>query len=713
MNMAVAALEYPLVTYTIFDTIWPKEKRERADVPWSELIGRVRNSPTYIDKKHCPLISMAEYGALMSGGENPILRHAANVTRVYGCELDYDLEKMPIEEAASIFMDANICALLYTSPSHKADRPRWRALLPFSEPYSPEKRQEFVARANRLLGGVASRESFTLSQSFYIGRVTGAEYTVIDVPGSTIDYASHLEPLYWVDKHSDGSSTYNKRTDADLRACFNSDSGGRYEAMLSLSSRWAARGMSRDDIEENLHALLALGNTTHNKDGIDLSTRVSPMARSAVSKFGETRAARLPEPAPLDNYEPAGLEISEPGSVEESVGPESNEIQARVFTWRNPKTIPPRQWLYGKHYMRGMVSATAGVGGAGKSTLLLVEAISMAMGRDLLRDGAEIPVGPITVWVHNGEDPYEELERRIGAIMLHYQVAPEEIGDRLRLTSGRDMPIMVAQGMSGGGKLLVPTAAIGKVVEPIKLHKIQAFIADPFVTLHRVNENDNGLIDGVMTLLRDAANESGCAIEIAHHFRKLNGDEPSVDSMRGASSIVGAARSARIVAGMTKEEATKYGIEDDQRGFYSWLQNGKANMLPPTHKRSWLKMESVCLENEAEPYEADNIGVVTSWIPPEAETALNGTEYGLLRRAITNANPLTELRDNIRSTGWIGTLMAKVLERDATDKVVKMQMQSLIGRLLANGSLIQQDAKDPAHSRVVKVIVWNQAGQAE
>lgn len=388
-------------------------------------------------------------------------------------------------------------------------------------------------------------------------------------------------------------------------------------------------------------------------------------------------------------------------------------IEARVYQWRDPRTIPPRQWLYGKHYMRGMVSVTAGIGGAGKSTLLLVEAMSMALGRDLLNDGAPIPVGPISVWLHNGEDPYEELERRVGAVLLQYKIDPADLGDRLRITSGRDMRIVVAAELDGGGKLLVASEAIKQVIAEIRANNIQAFIADPFVTIHKVNENDNSMIDDVMTLLRDAAHASGCAIEVAHHFRKLNGDEPSVDSIRGASSIIGAARSARILASMTKDDADRYGIEENTRGFYSWLQNGKANMLPPSHKRRWMRMESVSLDNSTEDQDADEIGVVTSWTPPDMETALSGPEFRMIRTAIMQADPLRELRADIRSNGWIGYIVAKVMQLDPKDKSVKTQAQSVIAKLLANGCLVREQMYDPSKGRDAPVMVWTKQGDEQ
>ncbi len=384
----------------------------------------------------------------------------------------------------------------------------------------------------------------------------------------------------------------------------------------------------------------------------------------------------------------------------------SAKIEARAFEWVDAASIRPREWIYGKHYMRGMVSATAGVGGAGKSTLLNVELVSMAIGRDLLNDGKPLPLGPLTVWGHNGEDPYVELQRRLMAVCCHYGVTREDLGGRLRITSGRDMPVMLARELSEGGKLLSPTQHGSLIAAEIAKHGIQVLVLDPFVTIHRVNENDNVMIDGVMTILRDLAHSTNCAIEVAHHFRKLNGDEPSVDSIRGASSIVGAARSARVVAGMSKEDAAKYGIGEDHRGFYSWLQNGKANMLPPTHKRNWMLMTSVSLGNDRDPYEADEIGVVTAWTPPDCENSLNPTEYSMVRRAVRDANPINHLRADIRSTGWIGVLFAKVLERDAADKVVKSQMQSLIGRLIANGSLVKQELRDSAQGRNVAVLTW-------
>ncbi len=64
-------------------------------------------------------------------------------------------------------------------------------------------------------------------------------------------------------------------------------------------------------------------------------------------------------------------------------------ITLTPYVWRAPTTIPMRQWLYGKHYIRKFLSATLAAGGLGKSSLDLVEAIAMAAMLNLL--GVPVP----------------------------------------------------------------------------------------------------------------------------------------------------------------------------------------------------------------------------------------------------------------------------------------------------------------------------------
>ena len=59
-------------------------------------------------------------------------------------------------------------------------------------------------------------------------------------------------------------------------------------------------------------------------------------------------------------------------------------MKLRWFTPVDIRSLPPRRWLYGRHYQRGVVSATVAPGGTGKTSLVMVDAVAMATGRNLL-----------------------------------------------------------------------------------------------------------------------------------------------------------------------------------------------------------------------------------------------------------------------------------------------------------------------------------------
>jgi AAA domain len=91
-----------------------------------------------------------------------------------------------------------------------------------------------------------------------------------------------------------------------------------------------------------------------------------------------------------------------------------------------PAELPQREFLFGRHYQRRTVGGTVAPGGTGKSSLVMVESVSMALGLDLL-DNKRPLERPLRVWYHNGEDPMDELKRRLAAICQHYEISLEEL----------------------------------------------------------------------------------------------------------------------------------------------------------------------------------------------------------------------------------------------------------------------------------------------
>jgi hypothetical protein len=122
-------------------------------------------------KQQLPWLKLATFGDLRSDKNS--LRHNANVIAINGIEGDYDGEQINLATAVARLKAARIRCLVYTSPSHTPAAPRWRVIAPTSRALAPTERSKLVARLNGVLGGILANESFTLSQSYYYGKLNG------------------------------------------------------------------------------------------------------------------------------------------------------------------------------------------------------------------------------------------------------------------------------------------------------------------------------------------------------------------------------------------------------------------------------------------------------------------------------------------------------------------------------------------------------------
>ena len=143
-------------------------------------------------KDDLPWLKLATFGDKRS--DKGSLRHDANVVSVSGIEADYDDEEISFDEATKILEAARLSALLYTSPSHTKDKPRWRVLCPTSRDLPPEERAKLLARLNGIFDDAFAPESFTLSQSYYYGSVKrNAAHRAVIVEGDCIDLRDDLD----------------------------------------------------------------------------------------------------------------------------------------------------------------------------------------------------------------------------------------------------------------------------------------------------------------------------------------------------------------------------------------------------------------------------------------------------------------------------------------------------------------------------------------
>lgn len=225
-------------------------------------IEHLVNFPPRKSKARLPWLKLATFGDEVS--DKGCLRNDANVQSLTGSEGDYDgppkgSTEAPMEmpEAVQILKDANINAILYTSPSNAPGDPRWRVLLPFSQEYAASQddmrayRKAALRHVEGVLGITFARESYTLSQSYFYGPVKGKEdaYLVEQTAGDFIDTVVNLkspapakngasvEHDFLLGMHSPDQFVLEDK----IREIA---TGENYHgAMISLFGHWAAKGM--------------------------------------------------------------------------------------------------------------------------------------------------------------------------------------------------------------------------------------------------------------------------------------------------------------------------------------------------------------------------------------------------------------------------------------------------------------------------------------
>jgi hypothetical protein len=386
------------------------------------------------------------------------------------------------------------------------------------------------------------------------------------------------------------------------------------------------------------------------------------------------------------------------GPVMASAAVPPQQIKATSFAYRTPSDFPPRQWLYGHHLCRQYASATIAPGGAGKTTLTVTDALAMVSGRSLI---GQKPHSQLNVWLWNGEDPTEELERRVIAAMAFHRIGPEEIAGGLFVDSGRDMPIKIGQHTPNGPIVAVPV--VNALISEIKARKIDVLIVDPFVSAHSMPENDNGAMDAAVKAFALVADRTNCAIDLVHHSRKLNGADADIDAARGGSAIAGAVRAARVLNVMSADAAKSFGIPDKDRRSLVRIDDAKANLAPAGAAR-WFKLSSQAMGNGTEDRPEDFVAVAETWSPPDAFDGITAND--LLK--VQNAVHEKCLRENAQANEWAGHVIGPLLGLNSHDEADAARLKKMIKVWIASEALRIERVQDgKGHVRpVIAVGRW-------
>jgi len=302
-----------------------------------------------------------------------------------------------------------------------------------------------------------------------------------------------------------------------------------------------------------------------------------------------------------------------------------------------------------------------------------------------LQTGKNLEKGPLRVWLINAEEMQDEIDRRICAVLQYYKIGIADLGGRLWATSFRDRPMRIAT--MDKSVAIINGVVVQQMTEFIATNKIDVFMVDPLVSFHDVPENDNSAMDKVIKQGFGAvASKTNSACEVYHHpgKPKPGQGETTVDDGRGASAVLWAVRSARVLNYMTQGEATQFGVPEEERRRYVRISNGKANM-GPVGKATWMKIEVENLPN------ADRVACATPWTPPKPFDGITKADAEVAQKLARGRAH----RASSQADDWFGYALGERLGLDPrSNPADKAKLNGVIKTWLKNKVLKTERRKD-------------------
>jgi hypothetical protein len=231
---------------------------------------------------------------------------------------------------------------------------------------------------------------------------------------------------------------------------------------------------------------------------------------------------------------------------------------------------------------------------------------------------------------------------------------------------------------------------------------------DPFVSSHSIDENDNSAIDAVSKEWLQVAHRANCAVSLAHHVRKPNGGEASAFDARGAVAMINACRSVLVLQKMSKEVAQEMCVPECDRKRYVSVYDDKNNKAPPATAQEWYEFVGIGLGNADDTGPEDNVGTLQRWQAPNAFGGATARQLYHIQTAISQALP-EKTRKHSAARGWVGKLVALVLDMNADDPKDKAVIKKRIDTWLATGALRTVELRDHNHEPREHVEVGNWA----
>jgi hypothetical protein len=181
---------------------------------------------------------------------------------------------------------------------------------------------------------------------------------------------------------------------------------------------------------------------------------------------------------------------------------------------------PARRWLVDGLWSRAAVGIIGGAPKCKKSWLGLDLAVSIASGTPCLDTFDVLEPGPALLFM--AEDDASTVKTRVAGICRHRALALDTLDAHL---------------------ITAPSLRLDRDADQRRLATIVADLAprvlllDPFVRLHRLDENDAGQISGLLAYLRELQRQHDLAVVVVHHVRKNGSASSSGQNLRGSGDF--------------------------------------------------------------------------------------------------------------------------------------------------------------------------------
>ncbi len=250
----LSPLDHP-ITVTLFPDTFAKSK-EQVQISLRDL-SEVICETSKPAKPNLPLLKLARFGELTT--DKGCLRTDKNVLAITGIEADYDGEKVALKQAAEALAEAKIAALLYTSPNHTPEKPRWRVLCPVSKEPPPDQRRHLVSRLNGVLDYILAKESWKLSQSYYYGSIDGEPVCQVElIDGDYIDQRADLDA--GAAENLAPTSTHTEATNFPSKTPQYGKAALEYECLAILDAEWGEQELTLNNAALKMGKQVAHGN---------------------------------------------------------------------------------------------------------------------------------------------------------------------------------------------------------------------------------------------------------------------------------------------------------------------------------------------------------------------------------------------------------------------------------------------------------------------